>query len=198
VLAAAVTAFGTIFVAELGDKTQVLAIALASRMRARVVLAGLFLGEMLVMAASVAVGGALATAVPDRALSIGGGLLFLGFAAWTAFAGAGEDEEDEEAEAERIAAASQSGLRQALGVTGLFVVAELGDKTMLVAFTLAAANGVVGTYVGATLAMFAVSALSVAIGATLGKRLSPEVLRWVSAGLFLAFGLWLLWDGLRS
>jgi Ca2+/H+ antiporter, TMEM165/GDT1 family len=196
VLAAALTAFGTIFVAELGDKTQVLAIALASRMRATIVLAGLFLGEMLVMAVSVAVGGALATAVPDRALAIGGGLLFLAFAAWTAFGGEEEDA-DGDAEAERLAE-GRSGLRQTIGVTGLFVVAELGDKTMLVAFTLAAANGVVGTYLGATLAMFAVSALSVAVGATLGRRLSPDVLRWVSAGLFLIFGLWLLWDGLSS
>lgn len=194
-LAAILTAFGTVFVAELGDKSQLLALALASKMRASIVLLGLFLGEAGIMLISVGVGGALAAAVPERVLAVGGGVLFLGFAAWTALGDA--EEELEKAEEELVEEVS-SGRRQVLGVTALLAVAELGDKTMLVAFTLAAANGVVGTYIGATLGMFTASALAVALGAALGARLSPTLLRWISAGLFLVFGLFLLAEGLRG
>ncbi|MGH2685571.1 MAG: TMEM165/GDT1 family protein, partial [Actinomycetota bacterium] len=84
-----------------------------------------------------------------------------------------------------------------LTVAGAFAVAELGDKTMLATLALAANNGVVGTWFGATAGMLAASSLAVLVGAQLGARLPERVVRIGAAVMFAAFGVLLLVDGLR-
>ena len=80
-LGAILVAFGVVFVAELGDKTQLLALNFGARNPLRVVIAGLMLGFAAAGAVAALVGGLLGAALPDRALAIGGGIVFLVFAA---------------------------------------------------------------------------------------------------------------------
>lgn len=77
------TAVGIVFLAELGDKTQLVALGLGARHRLGPVLAGVALGYAATNLLSVVVGGLLGAALPTRAIGIGGGLLFVGFAGWT-------------------------------------------------------------------------------------------------------------------
>ena len=79
-LGAALVAFGVVFVAEFGDKTQLLALNFGARYPLRVVLVGLALGYAAAGAVAALVGGLLGAALPDRALAIGGGIVFLVFA----------------------------------------------------------------------------------------------------------------------
>lgn len=182
-------AFGVVFVAELGDKSQLLALALAARYRPLPVLAGIALGSALMFAVSVGVGAVLGAALPTRALNLLAGLAFVGFGLWTL---RGDDEDDDEATPE-------VGTRSVVLTTaGALVVAELGDKTMLATITLASTNGVVGTWVGATLAMVAADALAILVGAVLGARLPERTIRIGAAVLFFLFGLALLWEGIRG
>ena len=175
------------FVAELGDKSQLLALALATRQRAVTVLAGLALASAALMAVSVSVGGAVSAVVPERAVAAGAGVLFLAFAAWTLFAD--DDEDEHETAATR---------RAVLPIAGAFALAELGDKTMLVTFTLAATHGIVGTWVGATLGMVAGSAIAIAVGNQLGARLPERAVRMIAAASFAAFGAFLLVEAIRG
>ncbi|MFU8841616.1 MAG: TMEM165/GDT1 family protein, partial [Nitriliruptoraceae bacterium] len=108
-------AFGLVFLAELGDKSMLLAIAFAARYRPWPVLAGIAIAAFAMLGLSTLVGAALGAALPERAISIGGGLLFLGFGVWTLLG----DDDDEEAGTLR----SSSVL---LGVTAAFLVAEFG------------------------------------------------------------------------
>ncbi len=85
-----------------------------------------------------------------------------------------------------------------LTTAGAFLVAELGDKTMLATITLASTNGVLGTWGGATLAMVAADALAIALGALLGARLPERAIRVGAAVLFFVFGAVLIVDGLRG
>jgi putative Ca2+/H+ antiporter (TMEM165/GDT1 family) len=79
-----------------------------------------------------------------------------------------------------------------------FFLAELGDKTMLASMTLAARNGILGTWIGATAGMVGADAIAVLVGATLGRRLPARAIRILAATLFLLFGVLLIVEGLRG
>ena len=79
-VAALIIAFGVVFVAELGDKTQLLALDFGARYSLRTVAIGLTLGYGIANIVATIVGGILGAALPDRPIQIIGGLVFIGFA----------------------------------------------------------------------------------------------------------------------
>src|SRR5436305_1194928 len=83
VMAAFLLSFGVIFVAELGDKSQLMALAFAARYKALPILVGITIATALVHAFSVAVGAVVGVALPARAIKLVAGLAFFAFAAWT-------------------------------------------------------------------------------------------------------------------
>ena len=187
---ALILSFGVIFVAELGDKSQLMALAFAARYRALPVLLGVTIATAVVHAISVLVGAVLGASLPTRTISIVAGLAFFAFAAWTLRGDALDD--DDAAKADRshrsaIAAASVA-----------FFLAELGDKTMLATIPLATTEGAVGTWAGSTLGMVAADALAIVVGKQLGTRLPERVVKIGAAASFVVFGLVLLVDGLRG
>lgn len=180
--------FAVIFVAELGDKSQLMALAFATRYRPVPILIGITLATALVHAFSVGIGYLLGAQLPTTAISIAAGIAFLGFGLWT-FRGDKLDD-DEAARAERddrsaVVAASVA-----------FFLAELGDKTMLATITLATKEGPVGTWLGSTAGMVAADALAIGVGAVLGARLPDKVIRIGAGCLFLLFGVILIAEAL--
>ena len=75
--------FAVIFVAELGDKSQLMALTFATRYRAIDVLIGISIATLLVHLGSVALGATIAAACRAKPIAIIGGLAFFVFAAWT-------------------------------------------------------------------------------------------------------------------
>jgi Ca2+/H+ antiporter, TMEM165/GDT1 family len=179
-----------VFVAELGDKSQLMALAFATRYRALPVLAGITLATATLLGLSVVVGVVLKSALPTRPISIVAGLVFLAFALWTV---RGDDEADDEA-----VDLARGGRSVMLGVAGAFFLSELGDKTMLATITLATTEGALGTWLGATTGMVAADALAIVIGRQLGERLPARAIRLGAAAAFLVFGALLLYDGVRG
>ena len=179
-----------IFVAELGDKSQLMAMTFATRFRALPVLIGITAATALVHLASVVLGAALGAAIPTRPISILAGLAFLGFAAWTLRG-------DELTEQEKTKANRTTG-SAILAVGGAFFLAELGDKTMLATVTLAADHGgfwgLTGIWAGSTVGMVAADALAIVVGRILGRRLPEKVIRYGAAAGFAIFGVILLVD----
>jgi len=72
-----------IFVAELGDESQLMALTFATRYRPLLVMVGIAIATALINAISVAVGYGLGLALPTRWISLAAGLVFIGFAIWT-------------------------------------------------------------------------------------------------------------------
>ncbi len=171
-------AFAVVFLAELGDKTQLVALTLAGRYPAAKVLAVLGAAIALLQTLSVTAGALLSRAVPDRAVAVGAGLLFLGFAVWT-WRSADQADEDE-------ASAGQAGL---LSVAVAFFLAELGDKTMLTTAGLAADRGAVPVWIGSFAAMLAATTLAVVAGRALMRRVEPGTLRRIGAAAFAVVGV---------
>jgi Ca2+/H+ antiporter, TMEM165/GDT1 family len=170
-------AFAVVFLAELGDKTQLVALTVAGRYPARQVLLVLAVAIALLQTISVTVGAILSRALPDRAIAIGTGLLFLGFAVWT-WRSADEAEDDP--------AVARAGL---LSVGTAFFLAELGDKTMLTTAGLAADRGAVPVWIGSFAAMLSATALAVLAGRALTQRLHPGLLRRLGATAFAVVGI---------
>jgi putative Ca2+/H+ antiporter (TMEM165/GDT1 family) len=186
--------FGVIFVAELGDKSQLMALAFATRFKAWQVLVGITIATGLIHGASVAIGRLVADHLPTRGITIVGGIAFLGFAAWT-LRGDKLDEDDEEA----AEGAGRSGTLATITAIGLtFMLAELGDKTMLATIALATREGAFGTWLGSTLGMVAADGLAIVVGQQLGTRLPERVVRIGAAVLFVIFGVLLILDGVLS
>jgi Ca2+/H+ antiporter, TMEM165/GDT1 family len=185
-LAALAISFGVIFVAELGDKSQLMAMTFATRFRPWPVLLGISVATTVVHAVSVGIGWGLGAALPTRWINLAAGLAFLAFGAWTLRG-------DTLTEAERGKA--QRTTRSAIvAVSAAFFLAELGDKTMLATITLATQHGWAGTWIGSTVGMVAADALAILVGRLLGRRLPEQVIRYGAAALFAFFGLWLIAD----
>ncbi|MCO7238585.1 MULTISPECIES: TMEM165/GDT1 family protein [unclassified Aeromicrobium] len=180
-----------IFVAELGDKSQLMAMTFATRYRARDVLLGITLATAIVHLASVGIGYAIGSSFEQYQgpIAIAAGIAFLGFAAWTL---RGDELTDDEAEKAKKATGS------ALLAVGLaFFLAELGDKTMLATITLAVREDWLGTWIGSTVGMVAADALAIVVGAVLGKHLPEKVIKIGAAAAFAIFGVLLIVEGLR-
>ena len=180
--------FGVIFVAELGDKSQLMALAFATRFRTVPVLVAITGATAIVHLSSVGIGAVLGAALPTTAMSVIGGLAFLFFGAWT-LRGDELSEEDEKS-------THLSSKHVIMAVGTVFFLAELGDKTMLATITLATDNGVVGTWAGSTVGMVAADALAIWVGKALGERLPEKAIKIGASLAFFAFGIVMLIDAL--
>lgn len=174
-------AMGLVFVAELGDKTQLVALGFGARHRLVPVVVGVVIAYAATNLLSVVVGGLLGAALPTRAIGLAGGVMFLGFALWTLRSGGDEEEGQEVPET-----ATRSVV---VSVAVAMFVAELGDKTMLATATLAAKGDPVLVWIGATLGIIASGLLGVLLGRAFGARLPERVTRIGSAVLFSVFGV---------
>jgi Ca2+/H+ antiporter, TMEM165/GDT1 family len=187
VLEAALLAFAVVFVAELGDKSQLLTLAFATRYRWWLVLLGVAIATLLMQAGAVLVGAAFAMALPTGPIQVAAGIAFFVFAAWTL---RGDDDDD------RVTGSGRSQRFALLAIVVAYIVAEFGDKTMLVTLTLAATNDPLGTWLGASGGMFGANVAAVAVGALLGARLPRRPVRLLAALAFIVFGVLLVAEGL--
>jgi Ca2+/H+ antiporter, TMEM165/GDT1 family len=186
-LAATAISFAVIFVAELGDKSQLMALTFATRFRALPVLIGITAATALTHAASVGIGYLLGAALPTFWISLAAAVAFVAFGLWTLRGDALSDDEESKASAT---------VRSAVIAVGVaFFLAELGDKTMLATITLATqypgAAGVGGVFVGSTVGMVAADALAIVLGRALGRKLPEKTIRIGAAVLFFVFAVWL-------
>src|SRR5215212_1020472 len=148
-----------VFIAEMGDKTQLVTLAFATRYRATTVLAGVFIATLLVHLFSVGLGEVLGIALPLFWIKILAGLAFIGFGLWTL---RGDKLDDEEKVAE-----SRFGPIMTVGIT--FFLAELGDKTMLATVTIASQQqSFVPVWLGSTIGMVVADGIAVVVGKVLG------------------------------
>jgi putative Ca2+/H+ antiporter (TMEM165/GDT1 family) len=177
-----------VFLAELGDKTQLVALMLATRFKAGIVLAGVFVATLLVHAFSVVLGDLAGKLVPHGWIMVLSGLAFIGFAVWT---WRGDRLDDENQKVRRITSPFMI-------VAVTFFLAELGDKTMLSTVTLASQYSPVQVWLGSTVGMVLSDALAIWVGQALGTRLPEKAVKIGAAFIFLAFGLFSLYLGARE
>ena len=170
--------------AEIGDKTMLLAIVLAARFRAPwQILAGIFAATIANHALAALVGNQVAGLLEAPWFRIAVALGFIAMAAWTLVPDKLDDDEDT--------------VRQRGGVflTTLvsFFLVEMGDKTQIATIALGAHyKSVLTVAAGTTLGMMLANGPAVFLGEELVKRVSLNATRMAAALLFLVLGLWQL------
>jgi putative Ca2+/H+ antiporter (TMEM165/GDT1 family) len=178
-LAAAAISFGLIFVGEMGDKSQLMALTFATKYRLRSVILGLVIAIGALIGLSVALGAVAGNLLPTDWIRLAAAILFIGFGLWGLRGG--QEEDDDLHVKER-----RSGL---LTVIAAMFLAEFGDKTMIVAMGLGSSYNPWAVWLGGTAGMLAADLLAVFAGAWVAQRIPEKVIRYVSSGLFLVIGV---------
>lgn len=186
-LATLLLSLGVVFLAELGDRSQLITMTYALRYRWWVVLAGVAIATCTVHGISVAVGHFLGASLPARPMAFASAIAFLVFAGWAWREGTAGDSKN--------AAPPHEPRFALLTVVSSFVLAELSDKTTLATLTLAGHHHWAGVWIGTTLGMLLADGLALGVGVLLNQRLPERLLHILASALFLLFGLWMLFDG---
>ena len=168
-------------IAEMGDKTQLVVIALTKKYKVRHIVLGILLAILADNAVAVVLGKVLSDLLNPVAIGLAAGLLFLYFAVISI---KNADEEQ---------SSVQSRLGPVLGIGMTFFLAEFGDKTQLATANMAATSVVsyawLAVLLGATAGMMAANLLALVFGLKLGRHIPDGVFRWLSVGVFALFGI---------
>ena len=170
-----------VVLAEMGDKTQLLAMAFATKYQASKVMLGVFFATVLNHALAVAVGNYITTFEAGQAWIQGlASLSFIFFGLWTIRGDKLEGEENRTSKYGAIAT-----------VAIAFFIAEMGDKTQLATISLAAKFPAqpIGILLGTTTGMLIADAIGIVIGVVMCRRIPERAIKLVSAGVFILFGL---------
>ena len=172
--------------AELGDRTQLLALLLAVKFRKPwAVLAGLAIASLAIHGLSAGVGMSIGQFVDDRALAWVVGLLFVVMGIWVLV--------PEQTHADDRPRETGRGAFITAMVT--FFLMEIGDKTQITSMAMAAHfEVVVPVLLGATLAMLLVNAPVIWLGHKFADRIPMRTVRILAALVFIGIGAWVLGD----
>ncbi|WP_428035830.1 TMEM165/GDT1 family protein [Amphritea sp.] len=173
-------AFLLVFLAEFGDKSQLVCMTLATRYRALPVLLGAVVAFAVLNLLAVLVGAVAATWLPRSLVLTVVALLFLWFGIQS-FRAEEEDEDD-----------SVSISVKSVFVSALLMLffAELGDKTQLAVMGLASTEPALPVWLGSTLALVSTSALGILAGRALMRYVSISWLHRASGVMFVMFALY--------
>ena len=180
---ALLTSTAVVALAEIGDKTQLLAIVLATRFkRPWPIIAGILVATLANHFLAALVGAEVASVLDGTWFRYLIAISFIAMAAWTLVPDKFDEEQEKPA---RFGAFVTT-------VIAFFLV-EMGDKTQIATVALGARFHAVGwVTAGTTLGMMLANVPAVFLGNELIRRVPLNVVRMVAAGLFLVIGLWLL------
>ncbi len=172
---------GVVALAEIGDKTQLLAFLLAARFKKPLpIILGILLATIVNHGLAGALGAWITATVSPQILRWVLGLSFIGMAVWTLIPDKIEEEETQ--------------IAQRLGVFGAtlvtFFLAEMGDKTQIATVAMAAHYAApLMVVIGTTLGMLIADVPAVFVGERLAGRIPMKLVHGIAAAMFAALGL---------
>lgn len=175
----------TIFIAEMGDKTQLLLVAMAGKYKISHILSGTWLATILLNIMAVGVGAALSKYLDMRIIKFIAAIAFFWFA-YATLKGESEDEEEN---------TSKHNFGPVLAIFISFFIGELGDKTQLSAITLAANYtqssfvNAFAVFLGCTLGLILADLIGLIVGVILKSKMPTGILNILSFAIFSVFGV---------
>lgn len=178
VLTAYLASLTFVVLAEMGDKTQLLAMAFASKYKWQTVMWGVFVATLVNHLFAVAVGHYLTRLIPISCIQIAAAASFILFGLWTI---RGDTLEGED---------KRFNFSPFWTVAVAFFFAEMGDKTQLATVALAAEyRTIIPVWFGTTTGMLIADAIGIIIGIVLGKKIPERFVKWFAAIIFIGFGV---------
>jgi putative Ca2+/H+ antiporter (TMEM165/GDT1 family) len=186
-MTAFLTSLIIVLLAEMGDKTQLLAMAFATRFRWQTVMWGVFAATATNHLIAVGIGNYLTNIVPLAYIKIAAAASFILFGLWTL---RGDELHDED---------KRFNLGPFWTVAVACFIAEMGDKTQLATVALAAQfNTIVPVWLGTTCGMIVADAVGIILGMVLNRKIPEKQVKWFAASVFIAFGVWGLFASLAD
>ncbi|MEW6586673.1 MAG: TMEM165/GDT1 family protein [Nitrospirota bacterium] len=174
-----------VVLAEMGDKTQLLAMAFAAKYRWQTVMWAVFVATAVNHLMAAAAGSYLASIVPMAYIKTAAAVSFIIFGLWTI---RGDTLNDED---------KRFSFSPFWTVAIAFFIAEMGDKTQLATIALAVEyNTVIRVWMGTTIGMVISNAIGIIVGNVMGKHIPERAIKWFSAIVFIAFGIYGLYENL--
>ena len=172
---------GVVALAEMGDKTQLLAFLLAARFKKPVpIILGILLATIVNHGFAGALGAWITTLLSPNTLGWILGISFIAMAIWTL-----KPDEIEEDEAK---IAGRFGVFGATTIT--FFLAEMGDKTQIATVALAANySSVILVVIGTTLGLMIADVPAVFIGTKFAQKVSMKLVHGIAAAVFAVLGV---------
>lgn len=185
-----IKAFLLVFVAEMGDKSQLLSLAFATKYKLSTVMVGIALGIGLNHGLAIIAASFIANYLELDYIKMLAALVFLVFGLLSLKFEYCDEEEEE-------------GKFQSLGpiftIAGTFFIGELGDKTQIIAMTMGAvADNKLLIFLATFSSMMLVSIIGIFVGRILKKKIPEVTMNFIASMLFLFFGLKGFWDGLEN
>lgn len=191
-LLAFVTATIWVVLAEMGDKTQLLAMAFATRYRWQTVMWAVFAATLVNHFLAVVAGNFITSLIPMEWIKLTAAVSFVLFGLWTIH---GDQLHGEE---------NRQGRSPFWTVAVAFFIAEMGDKTQLMTVALAAnqaakiggtglaakAMQIIPVWMGTTCGMLVADAIGILVGIVMHKHIPEKTVKWLAAVCFILFGLW--------
>ena len=172
------SSFLLVVLAEMGDKTQLLAMAFGAKYKPSLVLWGVFLATLLNHSLAVAAGRLLASFIPLEVITFCASVSFIYFGIWTLKGDRIKEKDGKEKPVWPLVA-----------IFVAFFIAEMGDKTQLATVSLAAKYpSIAGVLSGSVLGMVTADAIGIMGGNILRKVVPAGAIRWLAACSFIFFG----------
>ncbi|MGE5628915.1 MAG: TMEM165/GDT1 family protein [Solirubrobacterales bacterium] len=173
-----------VVVAEMGDKTQLLAVAMASKYKVKQVMIGVLIATILNHALAVAAGTYLSSIIPIDKIKLVSAIAFLIFGLWTLRG----DKIDEDGK-------SKNKFGPIITVAIAFFIAEMGDKTQLMTIAIAAeSHAPLFVLMGTTAGMLVADGIGIGFGSLLTKHVPEVYIKWGAGMIFIIFGTLTLYN----
>lgn len=172
----------TEFIAEMGDKTQLMLVAMTSKFKIKDIILGTAAAILVLNGLAVLAGGLVGSLIPDWIIKIIAAFAFLYFAITSLTE---DDEEEEESANNKIKIAP-------IAVFCTFFVAELGDKTQLTAIAFGANEGLSSAlivWIGCSIGLFAADIIGMLLGYLLKSKMPEGFLHLLAFSIFAVFGI---------
>ncbi len=177
-----------VVVAEMGDKTQLLAMAMAGKYKVRQVMLGVLVATVLNHALAVALGSYLSSVIPMDIVKIVAAAAFLLFGLWTL---RGDKIDDDGSKKQKFG--------PVVTVAIAFFIAEMGDKTQLMTIAIAAdAAFPVLILTGTTIGMLIADGIGIIGGAWMCRHIPEKYIKWGAGLIFLFFGTLTLYENIPA
>ncbi|MDR0823298.1 MAG: TMEM165/GDT1 family protein [Endomicrobium sp.] len=175
------TSFLLIFLAEMGDKTQLIALSFAARFKLKTVILAILTATIINNLFATTIGSLIFKFAPSQTIKIISYAIFIAFGLWTLFDSKTEDGKTKE---------SKLLFNPFITVAVFFIISEFGDKTQISAMLLAIESAAFfPVFIGASFGMFAANLIGIAAGAALGKKFPLKTIKVISAAMFIIIGV---------
>lgn len=176
-----------VVLAEMGDKTQLLAMCFAARYRWQTVMWAVFAATAVNHLLAVMAGNFLTAVMPLEYVKVAAAASFIVFGLWTIRGDTAECD------------SRPPRFSPFWTVAIAFFIAETGDKTQLATVSLAVEyNTIIPVWLGTTAGMLIADAVGIIFGVVMGKKIPERAIKWVAAVTFIAFGIGGLYENLPA